>query len=197
MVQARGFGGQQYKLHVPGGNGLARSTIIEAPGGALSKMGGPGATDEVVGSTDTPVVRLTADTQLLSLRITGAENWDTDQDVTLSIAVAINGNFSPVNGNTLFFDLDYIFVQSGLAATADLGKTATGINPSLTFTTAAGLAAETLYVASLTLDRNDVTNPYSGATGGGFSFRFNLNSTLGDADSIDVVAAAIRYPQAA
>ena len=186
-------GAAQTNINLGVGPGAA-STVIETPSVVLSKLGGPGATDEVVGSTDTPVVRLTADAQFLSARIISAANWDTSQDVSLIIGVAINSGFTPTNGETVVFNFDYIFVQSGLAATADLGKTVTTIAPTATFTTVGGLVDETLYAVTIVLDRNDPNNPYAGdIAGGGFSFVFNLDSVAGDADSIDVIAVAIVY----
>lgn len=168
-----------------------RGTIIETPVLALSKQGGPGATDEVLGSADIPAVRMTTATQFLSGRVIGANNWNHSEDVTVLIAVALNGAQS--NNDTWDLDFNYIFAEPGVAADADLGKTTTNLVETLTVTTAEGLADETLYVLSFTLDRNDANNPYVSATAGGFAFQMNINS-LSSIGSMNIVAIAISYP---
>ena len=167
------------------------SQIVEAPALALSKLGGPGATDVVIGSTFIPAVLVTANTQILSGRIIGVPQWDRTEDVTIIVAVGLDA--LEVNNDTWDIDFDYIFAESGVAADADLNKTVTSLTPTLTVTTAEGLIDETLYSLSFTLDRNDANNPYVSATGGGFGFA--LNQRIGSViTSMNIIAIAIEFP---
>lgn len=165
------------------------SQIIESPVLALSKQGGPA--DVVIGSTAIPAVLLTANTQLLSGRIIGVPDWDRTEDVTVIVAVGLDA--IEANNDTWDLDFDYIFAESGVAADADLNKTITSLTPTLTVTTAEGLADETLYALTFTLDRNDANNPYVSASGGGFGFRLNqrIASSIG---SMNLIAVAVQFP---
>lgn len=157
-----------------GGGGVTPDVLVEFTPLALSKKGGPGATDEIIGSTDIPAVNLTSATQLLSTRVVAASGWDSASDVTVGLGLALDGAQS--NNDTLDVDIDYIYTRSGTAALADLNKPITTLSETLTVTTAEGLIDETLYNLTFTLDRNDATNPYAGETVGGFGFRLHIGA---------------------
>jgi len=183
--------GGDESLRVSADGGGPSSIIEEFSPLAFSKLGGPGATDGVVGSTDIPAVLLTASTQLLSTRVAVASGWDSSSDVTVSFAVATDG--AVLDGETLTFDVDYIYARSGTAALADLNKAVTTIAPALTVTTAEGLIDETVYRLDFTLDRNDATNPYAGETTGGFGIRLNL-AAASVISSIHIIGMFLEFP---
>lgn len=166
---------------------------VEIPGVQLSKLGGPGATDVIVGTNLTPAVLMNAPGQILSARAFGPVigDWETTRDVTVNIILALDA--LQINLDTLDIDFRYQFVRSGLAALADLNKAATALNPQLTVTTVEGLIDETAYSLSFTLDRSDATNPYIGELDGGFGFDFNIDagSTI---SAINVIGVIFQYP---
>ncbi len=169
----------------PGG-----TVVVEAPALALSKLGGPGATDVVIGSTNTPAVLVNVSTQILSGRVIGVPDWNSGVDVGVGIALALDALQTDLD--ILDMDFSYIYTHEGTAALADLNKTATNLTPQLTVTTAGGLIDETLYVLQFLLDRDDADNPYAGQQLGGFSFQFNINA-LSAITAVNIVAVGINY----
>ena len=156
--------------NVPENTSLVRKS--EAVSATLSKLGGPGATDVVLGTVFTPATRLTADTQFLSSRVAAPLGWDTSQNVNITAGFALNGLQS--DGDTFDFDFTYQYVRPGASGIADLDKPATTLVPRLTIASGAGLKDSTLYAKQFTLDPNASGNAYQGVPGGAFTFCLNI-----------------------
>lgn len=175
---------------VPANQALTR--FVEVGASAITRAGGPAPADAVLGPVLLPAVTLTTDTQILSGRIVAPPGWDTTLDITMQIAFALNG--AAINLDELHLDFEYIMAAPGVAADADLGKAVTALGPSKILTTAEGLVDITAYALAFTLDRDDATNPYAGAIGGGFAFNFHLDSVAGDLSTVHIASVGITFP---
>lgn len=163
----------------------------EAVSATLSKLGGPGATDVVLGTVFTPAVQLTTDLQFLSSRVGAPLGWDTSQDVTATAGFALNGLQS--DSDTFDFDFSYQYVRPGSSGVADLDKPSTVLIPQLTVSSGAGLKDSTLYSKQFTLDRSDSGNPYSGESAGAFTFCININ-TSSSITTMNILGVIISFP---
>lgn len=165
----------------------AQELIVEVP--FIERT--PGTGRVVLGSTNTPAVRMTNGNQQVSGAVMAPPDWDTDSNVTALIMVALRNN--EANGDTWDIDFDYVFVESGSLVTSDLDKPATSLNKALTVTALQGLSARSVYTLAFELDRNNILNGYAGATEGLFSFAIQ-RTNAGTIPRMDVVSMAIKFP---
>ena len=155
------------------------------------RKGSTGPSDAPTGDTPTiPLLLFNATNELLSLHVVMPTNWDKDQDCTLDFVWSLASN--QTNNDVLSVTVDYVAIQKETTG-AGIAKTSTQLTPTLTVTTANGLATGDIYTMAATLAAADGSN---GFTGGdkttGFYFEFHLTNLTGVAD-IHFVGGCINY----
>ncbi len=155
------------------------------------RKGATGPSDATVGSTPTiPVLLFNATNELLSLHTVMPINWDKGADCSIDFVWSLSSN--ETNDDVLSITVDYVAVRKNTTG-AGIAKTSTQLTPTLTLTTANGLAIGDIYTMSATLSASDSDNGFSfGDNTTGFCFEFHLTNTTAVAD-IHFVGGCVNY----
>ena len=145
--------------------------------------------DGTLGTTPTtPTILFASTLERLTVGVLMPFNWDRSVDVDLvllwSLAVA------ETNADTLDVTVDYVVPIENSTGNGP-NKASTQVTGQITATTGNGLAIGDVYAMTISLNRNDATNPYA-STGIGFVFELGLTNTTGVA-SAHFLAACIAY----
>lgn len=141
---------------------------------------------------DSPVIaalRFNATAESASVFAQMPSNWNRSVDVEIILAIQLASASS--DGNMLDLLLDYVVPRRN-ATGEGVAKASTHLTPSLTTTTAGGLAGGDAYELRVTLLRADATNPYATGDISGIGFDLRMANVLEVVD-FDLLSACISY----
>ena len=166
---------------------LTRSIILTVDD---FRKGVTAPTDATIGTTPTiPALLFNATNELLSAHVIMPQNWDHSVDASFDMVWSLAAN--QTNNDVLSTTVDYT-VPIKLSTGDGVAKTSTQLTPTVTVTTANGLATGDIYVVSGTLASADAINPFSAAAALGFCLEFHMTNTTGVA-SAHFIAACINF----
>ncbi len=173
---------------VPSEQQLTRSIVLTVDD---YRKGATGPSDATVGTTPTiPVLLFNATNELLSLHTVMPINWDKAQDTSIDFVWSLSS--VEVNLDVLSITIDYVTIKKNTTG-AGIAKTSTQLIPTVTMTTANGLAVGDIYTMSATLAAADGSNGFgAGDDVTGFCFEFHLTNLTGVAD-IHFVGGCVNY----
>ena len=167
---------------------LTRSVILTVDD---FRKGVTAPTDTTIGAT--PVIgalQHNATNELTSCHVVMPADWDKTVNATLDMVCSLRATED--NNDVLSCTIDYVSIKKNTTG-AGVAKTSTQLTPTVTVTTANGLAVGDIYVMSATLSESDSNNGFdSGDDTIGFCFEFHLTNTTGVGD-IDLVSGCINY----
>lgn len=167
---------------------LTRSVILTIDD---FRKGATGPTDDTVGNTPTiPTLQFNATGELCSAHVIMPADWDKSKDCTFDLVFSLRE--TETNDDVLSLTVDYTAIKKNTTG-AGITKTSTQLTPTVTVTTANGLAVGDVYVITATLSAADGSNGFSaGDATAGFGFEFHLTNTTGVAD-VDLISGCINY----
>ena len=148
-------------------------------------------TEATIGETPTiAALQHNAIGELTSCHVVMPADWDKTVDVTFDLVFSLRATED--NNDVLSVTVDYTTILKNTTGSGP-GRTSTQLTPTVTVTTANGLAIGDVYTMSATLDKDDASNAYSGVANAiGFCFEFHLTNTTGVED-IDCISGCINY----
>lgn len=132
-------------------------------------------------SPSVPALNFSSVGELLTAAIAMPADWDKSADCTLHSFWALSQ--AETNNDVLNITLDYVAPEENVTG-AGPAKTSTQVTPSVTVTTANGLAIDDIYSVSATISEADANNGFSpGDAVAGFAFEIHLGNTTGVAEA--------------
>lgn len=155
------------------------------------RKGASGPTDTTIGTTPTvPSLQFNATGELCSAHVVMPADWDKTKDCTFDLVFSLRAIED--NDDVLSITVDYTAIKKTTTG-AGVNKTSTQLTPTVTVTTANGLAVGDVYVVSATLAQTDGNNGFgSGDKTAGFCFEFHLTNTTGVGD-VDLISGCVNY----
>ena len=155
------------------------------------RKGATAPTDDTVGATPTiATLQHNATNELTSCHVVMPIDWDKSKDCTVDLLWSLRA--AETNNDVLSITIDYVTVFKNTTA-AGVAKTSTQLTPTVTVTTANGLASGDIYGMSATLAAADSDNGFgTGDNSIGFCFEFHLTNITGVAD-IDCISGCVNY----
>lgn len=144
------------------------------------RPGAAGPTTVQLGTTPTvEALRFDAVGEKATLYVPAAvEKANIPEAGAVVIGLAIELVNAQINGDVLGITADYCIPKFGVSA-AGVTKASTQLTPSLTVTTARGLAAGTPYLFTFSLDVADATNPIDSIDVAGLAMEIHLTNVVG------------------
>lgn len=179
---------EQLRSRVEGTSAGVRSVILTIDD---FRKGATGPSDATIGSTPTiPVLLFNATNELLSLHVVMPIDWDKNNNCSIDFIWSLSASES--NDDVLSVTVDYVAVQKNTTG-AGIAKTSTQLTPTVTVTTANGLAIGDIYTMGTTLAAADGNNGFARDDKTiGLCFEFHLTNTAGVGEA-HFVAACINY----
>jgi hypothetical protein len=153
-------------------------------------MGATAPTEVTIGTTPSvPALLFDATAELVSSFAQMPTNWDRTLDVDLVLAIELVNAQS--NGEVLDITIDYV-VSIQNSTGEGVAKASTQLLPTLTVTTANGLAAGDAYEVRATFDNADATNPFTSADAVGFGIEIHLTNVT-DVAAFHLLSTCFSY----
>ncbi len=167
---------------------LTRSVILTIDD---FRKGVTAATDTTIGTTPTIAsLQHNATNEITSCHVVMPADWDKTVDISFDLVFSLRATED--NNDVLSVTVDYTTILKNTTGSG-AGRTSTQLTPTVTVTTANGLAVGDVYTMSATLDKDDASNAYSGVANAiGFCFEFHLTNITGVAD-IDCISGCVNY----
>ena len=145
------------------------------------------------GGGGTPTIaalQLNATGEITSCHVVMPIDWDKSGDCTVDLVWSLRA--TETNNDVLSVTIDYVAIQKNTTG-AGIAKTSTQLTPTVTVTTANGLAVGDIYTMAATLAAADGSNGFAADDDTvGFCFEFHLTNTTGVAD-VDCISGCINY----
>ncbi len=151
------------------------------------RKGTTAPTDVTIGTTPTvPALHFDATNELLTVQAAMPPDWD-HGDLILELEVVLSA--AETNGDTLDLTVDYVATIPQSTGEGP-GKASTQLTPSLTVTTANGLAIGDQYAMQIVISAADATNPLADV--GTIALEFHLTNITG-VEEFNFIAGCIVY----
>ena len=173
---------------VPANTTLLRSVILTIDD---FRKGTTAPTDGEVGTTPAiATLRHNATNETTSSHVVMPADWDKSKNCSIDIIWSLRD--VEVNNDVLSITIDYVTISKNTTG-AGIAKTSTQLLPTVTVTTANGLAIGDIYSMGATLLASDSDNGFGvGDNAIGFCFEFHLTNLVGVVD-IDAISGCINY----
>ncbi|NIO44971.1 MAG: hypothetical protein GTN36_05470 [Candidatus Aenigmarchaeota archaeon] len=153
------------------------------------RKGATAPTEVTIGTTPTISAYHFDDVNdLMTVHVVLPNDWNRSYDLTIDLIWSLS--VIETDTDTLDLNIDYVIIDKESTGKG-IGRTSTNLTPSLTVTTAKGLAAGDIYVTSITIDKDDASNPFT-SNSIGIAAEISLANTTGVAE-IDFISGCINY----
>ncbi len=167
---------------------LTRSVILTIDD---FRKGVTAPTDTTIGTTPAiAALQHNATNELTSCHVVMPADWDKTADCSFDLVFALRA--TETNNDVLSVTVDYTTILKNTTGSGP-GRTSSQLTPTVTVTTANGLAIGDVYTMTATLDKDDASNAYNAVANAiGFCFEFHLTNITGVAD-IDCISGCVNY----